>query len=59
MEPRDRYLEYVDSLSDIGDLEGLLSYEEWLEEELKEMWTEYGSPYLDTNPITDNREGDF
>jgi len=48
--PRDEYLEYVDSLADTDDLESLLSYEEWLEDELEYMWEEHGSPYLDWYP---------
>ena len=45
-EPREQYKEYVSNLSETDDLEGLMSYEEWLEEELYEMWEEYGSSYL-------------
>jgi hypothetical protein len=45
-EPRDQYIEYVEELSETDDLDTMLSYEEWLEEELEEMWDEYGSPYL-------------
>ncbi|MDZ7688632.1 MAG: hypothetical protein U5J64_07920 [Halobacteriales archaeon] len=45
-EPRDQYIEYVEELAETDDLETMLSYEEWLEEELEEMWDEYGSPYL-------------
>lgn len=44
--PRDQYIEYVDGLAETDDLDGLQSYEEWLEEELAEMWDRYGSPYL-------------
>jgi len=44
--PRDRYVEYVESLVETKDLESMLTYEEWLEGELEEMWDEYGSPYL-------------
>lgn len=45
-EPREQYLEYVENLAETEDLDSLMSYEEWLEEELEEMWDEYGSPYL-------------
>ena len=45
-ETRDQYTEYVEELAETDDLETMLSYEEWLEEELEEMWDEYGSPYL-------------
>lgn len=45
-EPRDKYIDYVEELAETDDLETMLSYEEWLEEELEEMWNEHGSPYL-------------
>jgi hypothetical protein len=45
-EPRNQYIEYTKSLAETGDLDSLMSYEEWLEEELDEMWSEYGTPYL-------------
>ena len=45
-EPRGKYVEYVDELAETDDLETMLSYEEWLGEELEEMWDKYGSPYL-------------
>jgi len=47
VEPRDQYLEYTESLAETDDLDALLTYEEWLEEELEEMWEEYESPYLE------------
>lgn len=36
-EPRQQYLEYVDSMAETSDLDGLLTYEEWLEEEIHEF----------------------
>ena len=45
-EPHDQYVENVEELAETDDLETMLSYEEWLEEELEEIWGEYGSPYL-------------
>ena len=46
MEPREQYIDYTESLAETGDLDALLTYEEWLEEELTEMWEEHGSPYM-------------
>lgn len=44
--PRERYVEYLNSLADTDDLQTHMSYQEWLEEELTEMWDKHGSPYL-------------
>lgn len=44
--PRGKYVEYVDSLAETDDIDSMLTYEEWLEEELKEIWDEHGSSYL-------------
>lgn len=44
--PRGQYVEYVDSLAETDDLDSMQSYEEWLEDELEDMWEQYGSPYL-------------
>lgn len=44
--PRGKYVEYVESLAETDDLDDMVTYEEWLEEELENMWDDYGSPYL-------------
>jgi hypothetical protein len=44
--PREQYVLYVGELAETDDLDTMLSYEEWLEEELAEMWDAHGSPYL-------------
>lgn len=52
MNPRNRYIRYVDSLAETSDLDTLLSYEDWLETD--ETRSEYGSPYNEVTPKSTN-----
>lgn len=44
--PREQYIEYLETLSETGDLDTAMTYESWLEEELEEIWDEHGSSYF-------------
>lgn len=44
--PNEVYIEHRISLEETGDGHTALSYEEWLEEYLIEMWERHCAPYI-------------